>query len=53
MKCFECHKEKDVLTFDSSDDEYTIMKFCLHCLTKFAKGHISKSNYQNDLSEKG
>ena len=44
-KCFECRKEKDVLTFDSSDGEYTTMRFCIECLQKFSSGCVSESTY--------
>jgi len=50
MECFECKKEKECLIFDSSDAEYSDIIFCKECLNSFFDGHISKSDYSNDLS---
>lgn len=44
-ECFECEQEKEVLSFDSSDVEYSIMYFCIDCLIGFASGKISKNTY--------
>jgi hypothetical protein len=50
-RCFECKSHTGVLEFDSSDGEYTTMKFCASCLQDFFDGKISKSNWGNDLSD--
>ena len=47
-KCFECDEQKECLLLDSSDEEYSIMKFCQTCLDGFFEGHISKSNWLNN-----
>ena len=50
LQCFECTEEKECLSFDSSDKEYSTMIFCRECLNSFFEAHISASNYENDLS---
>lgn len=49
-KCFECKEEKKVLGFDSSDTEYTEMRFCIECLKRFDDGFISKSDWSVDYT---
>lgn len=48
--CFECKRLATVLEFDSSDGEYTAMRFCLKCLKDFSEGKISASKRNDDLS---
>ena len=50
-KCFDCGLVRDILAFDSSNGEYSTMHFCLECLTYFYEGVVSKSGWNNDLSE--
>lgn len=33
--CLKCDQDKVVLTFDSSDGEYSPMNFCLKCIEDF------------------
>lgn len=48
--CFECKCLTPVLEFDSSDGEYTAMRFCLGCLKDFSEGKISASTRHDNLS---
>lgn len=50
-KCFECKENKPVLIFDSSNEEYTPMRFCIDCLRKFSEGYVSKSSWEDDYSD--
>lgn len=45
LLCLECQIEKECLCFDSSDDEYSTLSFCMKCLSKFDKGIKSKLKY--------
>lgn len=49
--CFECKEKKHVLLFDNSDEEYTTIRFCIECLTKFVNGYVSESKRTNDYEE--
>jgi hypothetical protein len=49
--CFECKEKKHVLYFDNSDSEYTAMRLCIDCLSRFANGHISSSGWKNDYDD--
>jgi hypothetical protein len=51
VTCFECREIKTCLLFDSSEEEYSTMKFCQNCLDYFFEGHTSKSTWKNDLGE--
>lgn len=51
-RCFECEVQKECLVFDSSDREYSEIVFCIDCLNKFSKGHISAKTYDScDVEE--
>jgi len=51
--CMECSIEKVCLTFDASDEEYSVLQFCIGCLNKFSDGQVSRFGPDNYFISRG